>query len=144
MSTVLLDITQALDIAVLDVLTGAVVKLDKADVAMPNVKFTPAAGKPHARVDHLHATTSAATAGVNGLTLRPGILQVRLYWPEGGGLGAPMRAAQALVDTFKRGATFTRGTTAVRMQRASINTYLKEGEWLVLPVSLDWRVYAQD
>ena len=141
MSTVLLDTTAALEARVLEVL-GPV--LGAANIALPNVAFTPTPGTPWARVDHLPARTSAASAGVDGQTLHPGLLQVSLFFPLGKGAGPSLQAAQALCDGFKRGTSLVRGDTTVRVQSASRGPGMRDEGWWLTPVSVLWRVHTVD
>ncbi|NTX58153.1 hypothetical protein HR086_43340 [Myxococcus sp. CA039A] len=141
MSTVLLDTNAALEAHVLQVLRPV---LGESNLAFPNVAFTPTQGTPWARMDHLPAKTSAASAGVNGLTLHPGILQVSLFFPLGNGAGASLQAAQALCDGFKRGTSLSRGDTAVRVESVSRGPGMRDEGWWHTPVSVLWWVHTVD
>ncbi|WP_163998677.1 phage tail terminator-like protein [Pyxidicoccus caerfyrddinensis] len=140
MSTVLLDIQQALELHAQAVLAPVVGQA----VAYPNVPFTPAEGTPWAKVDHLPARTAPAGAGVDSQTRRPGVFQVSLYFPYGQGTKACTDAAQAVCDGFKRGTSLTRGATTVRVQSVSPGPGGREDTWWAVPVSVWWLVHSQD
>jgi len=140
-STVLLDITQALEARVLEVLEPV---LGPARLAFPNVPFTPVAGTPWAKVDHLPARTGPGSAGVDAYTRRPGVLQVSLFFPLGAGAAPSLAAAQSVCDGFKRGTTLTRGDTTVRVQSASVAPGFRDEPWWAVPVSVWWLVHSID
>ncbi|WP_163869582.1 phage tail terminator-like protein [Myxococcus eversor] len=141
MSTVLLDITQALEARVVEVLEPV---LGPGHLAFPNVPFTPVAGTPWAKVDHLPARTAAGSAGVDAYTRRPGVLQVSLFFPLGAGTAPSLIAAQAVCDGFKRGTTLARGDTTVRVQSASVAPGFRDEPWWAVPVSVWWLVHSID
>lgn len=145
MSDVLQETRAALEAAASAALTSAPVSLPAGSIAWPNVAFTPPdAPAPHARVDVLMGRTSPETAGVGGLTRRPGILQVLLYRPLGEGLGTSLAHAQAVLDAMKRGTRLASGATSVLVQRASVGPAYADGAWSVLPVTIDWLVLKED
>nr|WP_254628118.1 phage tail terminator-like protein [Myxococcus sp. CA040A] len=118
--------------------------LGPVNLAFPNVTFTPTAGTPWARVDHLWARTSPGSAGVDSYTRHPGVLQVLLFFPLGAGAGASLTAAQALCGGFTRGTSLVRGDTTVRVQSASVALGFRDEEWWAVPVSVWWLVHSID
>jgi hypothetical protein len=137
-STVLADIEQALEVHAATVLTP----IFAANIAWPNLGFSPTAGTPYAKVDHLHAPTGPAGAGIDAPTRRRGVFQVSLFFPEGTGRAGILAAAQAVNDGFQRGLSLSKNDTLVRVQGVSPGPYLNEEGWLHQPLSVSWLVHS--
>lgn len=144
MSTTLQDIPKAIEPLIKSTLLALVSPLLAADIVFPNVLYQPTPGVAYARVDHLHARASRATAGVGGLMRRPGLTQVSLFYPQGEGSAKALAAAQAIADAFKSGTALTVNSTTVQVQAAYLTPALRDAEWFMIPVTIDWNVYAAD
>lgn len=141
MSTVILDINRALETAVAAILSPI---LGASNIEFPNIDYVPVEGTPWARVSHLPGGTSPSGIGVNALTRRPGILQVTLFYPTGKGTKDVLTTGQAVLDGFKRGSRFTKGTTSVLIERASPGPFINEPGRVGYPLSINWVVRSID
>lgn len=143
MSTTILDIRQALETRLLQLLVATPVPgVATADVVFENVKYRPTTGTKYARVYVLPAKTTQASVGTGALKRRPGVAQVSLYYPEGSGPKAAEEAAQALEDGLAVGTVLTKNSTRVEVTNVSRGPGAPEDDWYVVPVSVAWLVYS--
>ena len=89
--------------------------------AWENLNFTPpVASIPYQEVNVLYATPDNKEYGANRIEL--GYMQVKLMYPLNAGKGAASTRAELIRTTFKRGNSFTSGTSVTTVtQTPSIN-----------------------
>lgn len=110
-------------------------------IAQPNVAFT-----PQALQTFLEAFVLPVQNVNNGIsdassTEIPGIFQITVVAPSGGGIITPTRLAGKIADHFERSAEITRDGVTVKIEnRPSIASYLQESDRLRVPVRV--RYYA--
>ena len=104
--------------------------------AFENVPFTPEQGTAYQRVNLLRAEPENPSIGAS-LTRSIGILQVTLCYPLGNGPQPAEDRAQAIVDAFARGASFTRGGVTVRITTTpTVGPAYVEADRYCVPVSI--------
>ena len=110
-------------------------------IAQPNVVFTPQAQETFLEPFILPAQTVNVGISDQSSTEIPGIFQVTIVAPSGGGIMNAMRIAGSLVEAFERDTVLLRDGVTVKVDgRPTISPSLQESERLRLPVRV--RYYA--
>lgn len=81
--------------------------------AMPDVSFTPEAGKPYFRADLFR--NAPFWQGLNTGKIDQGLMQITVVWPEGKGIIKASAAADAVMAHFPKGLKLFNGTACVRI-----------------------------
>ena len=104
-------------------------------VAWPNVPFTPSIGTLWLRADLLPADSALET--IQGSEEHVGVYQVSVFAPLGRGTGSAMVQADAVADHFAA----DRDLSGLRIRSISVGQPIREESWLVVPVSIEYRVH---
>lgn len=140
MTSVLESIEIALQSAIIAQLAAAGV----TGIDLPGTPLTPSSGTPWARLTNLPVQTYPAGAGLNSLTVHPGVYQVSLFFPTNKGQKAVLGLAGSLCTAFKRGTYLTLGGTKVLIHGSSRGPFIPDPAWLHLPITIRWQVEHVD
>lgn len=113
-------------------------------IAWENVAFTPPAGQPYLKPVLLPGEPVQAELGTNGLNMHPGIYQVSIFYPAGGGMAGFEALKNGLVDHFKRGTVLTYGGVSVRISKAFPGSMQQETDYIHQPITIQFRAFAQN
>lgn len=109
--------------------------------AWPNVAFTPPSGEPYQEAALLMADPSNDEYGAGAI--KQGVLQVTLCYPFGQGSGDIDARAQAIETAFKRGNSFTSGSTTLTISRtANVMPGYRDGAYWRVPVQVRFHTYV--
>jgi len=104
-------------------------------VAWPNVPFTPETGTLWIRADILPADAQLETLQYSEEHI--GIYQVSVFAPLDKGTGAAMNQADSIADHFAA----QRDLSGLRIRSISVGQPIREESWLMVPVSIEYRVH---
>lgn len=108
------------------------------DLVMPLGKYHPEKGKKYLEANHLPNATQTFTIG-NGLHNHLGFLQVTCYGPIDEGIIPLNEIAGEVIDFFKQGTIIAgNGVNVKIVQQPYTSQALKDGAWLLLPVSIPY------
>lgn len=111
-------------------------------LALENKTFTPKAGVPYQRINHL-TNTPVDHAVTLDVTEDRGILQVSLFYPLDKGRVPAKTRAQLIRDQFKPPLTLTKGAVKVEITKTpSIGSGYPDGDRYMVPVSIYWRAFS--
>lgn len=114
------------------------------DVSYPDEPFTPTDDVAYLEATYLPNATETRAIASNGSQLYPGLLQVAVMWPRGG--GAILDAydlAGAILAHFAKGTLLYSNDFQVRIDRAgSVAAYLQEDTRLRVPVTIPFACFA--
>lgn len=113
------------------------------DVAWPNTGYKPTTS-PYIRPTFLPSDVSQAELGTLGRNVHIGLYQVDAIYPAGEGRKAAETRADAVIEQFKRGTTFTYSGVTVRCDAARTLPATSEKDWYTLPVQIDYRAYLDN
>lgn len=111
-------------------------------VAWENVAFTPVKGSPYIKPALLPGEPSQAECGEAAQNMHPGVYQISIYAPAGGGSGEIGTLRDSLLDHFKRGTVLNYMGVSVTITRAFPGPVIQETDWQHVPLSIYFRVYA--
>lgn len=107
--------------------------------AYENAEFTPVSQIPFQKVFLLPNNSQSPTFGSTELVREQGLLQVSLYFPLNKGMKDVYTKAEAIRAHFPKGLTLTSGGVNVIIEkRASVAPAMREGEWLVVVISIPY------
>lgn len=127
---------------------SALVLSPALEIEWPNVGFKPPLDErgdpaPYLRASHLPGEPNQITLGSTGQNRHVGVFQVDVMWPEGEGIVAPGRIADAIVAHFKRGTDMTSGAALVRVIKPpSRAPAISVPPRVQIPVSIRYQVDA--
>ncbi len=104
-------------------------------IAWPNVSFTPGTAS-RLQVYHLPARASRRSIGLNGQNAYPGVYQVTVSTPDGGGGGAAYELADLVANWFPIGSVYG----GVRIVSVSCSPALSSPGWFSVPVSITYEL----
>lgn len=111
-------------------------------IAWENVPFTPTAGQPYLKPVLIPGEPFQAELGTDGLNMHPGLYQISIFYPEGGGVGGLETLKNGLIDHFKRGLTLTYGGIETRIVKAFPGIMQQETDYIYQPITVQWRAHA--
>jgi hypothetical protein len=103
--------------------------------AWPNVPFIPTTGTPWIRVDLLPADSALET--IQGSEEHLGVYQVSVFAPLDKGTSAALVQADVIADHFAA----DRDLSGLRIRSISVGQPMREESWLMVPVSIEYRVH---
>jgi hypothetical protein len=109
-----------------------------AQIAWPNVEFTPPNTNPYVEVALLSNPSSVATLGRGGEDNQTGVLQLSLYYPLQTGDGALYQAYQLLSDFFTAGVSLAYEGQEVWIESSGMSPPSKKDSRFVTYVSIYW------
>lgn len=140
MTGVLLNIESAFQEAIISSLAASgITTLD-----IPGTPGTPTAGVPWARLTSLPVQTYPAGAGIDSLTVHPGVYQVSLFFPTNQGQKAILEAASSLCSAFKRGSYLVKNDTVVMIHGSYRGPFISDPAWLHCPITIRWQAEQLD
>lgn len=104
--------------------------------AWPNNVFTPEPGTAWLKVAHLPAAPVRRSIGVDGQNAYPGIYQVMVNFPAGGGPGAAQTRADAIANHFPLGAVYG----GARIVAVNCGPAMPSADWFAIPVSVTYEL----
>lgn len=109
-------------------------------VAWENVEFTPTSGTMFQKVSLMPSeTVSLNKASTTELLREQGLLQVSVYGPLNKGMKDVYDRVELIRAQFPKGLTVTAGGVNVTIsKRASVAPAMRDGEWIVVPVSIPY------
>ena len=111
--------------------------------AEPSVSFTPEAGTPYIRVDHLPNGVETLAVG-SGENVHTGLLQLSVMWPVGEGAIAPLEIASELQSAFDKGLLLNDAVVRLKFNtRPSVTGPIYDGPFVMYPVTIQYSAYAQ-
>jgi hypothetical protein len=110
-------------------------------VAWENMSFTPGV-VPYLAPFLLPVEPFQAELGVNGQNQHSGVYQISIYAPAGSGTSAINTLRDNLVDFFKRGTTMVYSDISVQVVKAWPGPMLQETDWVHIPITIRYRVFA--
>lgn len=110
-------------------------------VLFDGTEVQPAHGSVVLRCQFMPARSDFATLGANGQDRKPGLYQVSVYVHRARGIGLALSVADALVALFKRQQADQTGTPVLSF-RAWPAPSLVSGDFLVIPVTVEWTTYG--
>lgn len=120
--------------ASLDAKLTTLAGINTAQIAWPNVAFTPTPGTLWYKVSFI-PTTVAPEIG-SGNVHEKGVYQVSVFAPSGVGMGAGLTVADNLVALFNR-VTLTGG---VHCGVPVLGSPLQEPDWIHIPVQVPFQI----
>lgn len=113
------------------------------DIATENVTFKPMDGSAYLAAFRLPLPVTQATLGDNGEDLHSGIYQININYPQDSGMTVLYDKADAINLVFKSGATFTSGTTKVRIKNVSVERVIVSGGFATLPLTIEYYTFLE-
>jgi hypothetical protein len=104
--------------------------------AMPDVTFTPEAGKPYFRVDHF--PNAPFWSGLKTGRIDQGLLQITVVWPKGKGIVQASAAVDAVKAHFPKALLLTEGSARVKLGEPWHASPLPGDAWTETPVTIPW------
>lgn len=104
--------------------------------------FTSTVGTPYIAFTLIPASERPASMGPDGFTLRSGLFQVGVFYPDGFGTGAAESLADAVKDKFVPGTVVTQGTTKVRIKYAERKQAVTMPDFVQIPVTIGWEAHT--
>jgi hypothetical protein len=137
----------AVEVAILSALLNqAVAALGSANIALPNVAFTPPTPSQTAswyRATLLPADTVALGVDPDADNQHYGLLRIDVFYGQNGGELAPMRLAAAVISAFKRGTKLTKDGFEVLIWKTPFRgNAIKDDPWIMIPVSIPYIAFA--
>ena len=115
---------------------------NSAIVAWPNVKYEPVKGTSYLEPSFFPGEAEQGVLGTNGVNKQIGIFQILIWEPIGIGIGAMTIKADAIVTQFKRGTDLTKNSTIVTLASAWAGGAIQNGDWIYIPVTVNWYSYT--
>lgn len=105
--------------------------------AMPDLSFTPDAGKPYFRIDLFR--NAPFWQALNTGKIDQGLMQITVVWPEGQGIIKASSAADAVMAHFPKGLRLNSGTARVKVSGEPwAAAPLLDASWTETPVTIPW------
>jgi hypothetical protein len=105
--------------------------------AWENASFNPVNGVPYQKVNLLFAQPENPEYGSSYVEL--GIFQVTLMYPLSAGTAAADERSEILMDTFKRGSSFSAGGYKIIIDRTpEVMGGMRDGDRWAVPVKIRW------
>ena len=141
--------TDAVEVAVQSALlahASAFANNNSYTIALPNIAFsapTVSATAKYLRATFLPVPSFPLGISYAGHNQHYGILQVDVFYGQGGGLMAPGRIAAAVIEWFTPGTSLTNSGFTVQIQKTPyIGLALKDDPWIMIPVSIPYISFA--
>lgn len=113
-------------------------------IAWENVTFNPVAGQPYLKPTLLPGEPQQAEIGTDGINMHPGIYQISIFYPSGGGVYSVNQLRDGLINHFKRGTVLTYSGDSVRVVKSYPGPMLQEADYIQIPITIQFRAYAQN
>lgn len=122
---------------------GQIVLNPVLPVAYEGTNFNLAVGTPYLSVNIMPNTASNVGVDFDSNVDHQGMLQASVFWPSAKGLIKPLSVASQIVTAFKPGTIVERnGIRVLFNERPKVASSLQESDWLQVPVTVRWRVFA--
>lgn len=110
-------------------------------VALPDIPFTPQAGKPYLAAGFLPNTTSLDGLAFDSDRTHAGLLVVTVVWPTGQGLVKPLQLTAQVAEAFKAGTRLWQNDLTVCIDEPpQVGGPIDDAPWQRFPVTVRWRV----
>lgn len=116
--------------------------LNDIQVAWPNVSCRPVIGTAYLRVDHSPGEPLQAEIGPEGRNVHVGFYQITLVYPAGTGTLGAGTIRDEIVDHFKRGTVLSSDGVSLTITRAFPGSMMTDPDWVRIPITLRYRVFA--
>lgn len=115
-------------------------------IALPNIKFDPpsvSVSAKYLRATLLPADTATIAIAASGNDQHLGLLQLDVFYGNGGGERAPRRIASDIISYFVRGTRMTvDGFNVDVLQTPRIGPSIKTDSWIFIPVRISYNCFA--
>ena len=120
-------------------LNATIPHITSAQIAWPDVTFTPTKGVPFLKVEMSARVRRPLGLGADGVQEWTGSYQIGVYVQRDSGTRTSNEIASALLAAFPRGlALQTAQGIWVYVTEGSVPVPVPYGEWVMLPVQIDW------
>lgn len=113
-------------------------------VAWENTRYTPTPGSPYIKPELLPGEPMQAELGQHGRNLHVGVYHLSLFYPAGTGTLGAGTARDDIIDHFKRGTVLEYGGLPVTVTKAHAGPMLQETDWVNIPITIQYRVFADN
>ena len=111
-------------------------------IAWENEVYDPTAPNIYLRPTMLPATSQGMGPGSSAMNRHDGIYQISVFCPSEGAWGPLLAIVDTLATAFKRGTTFTQGTTTVIVKSCQRGPYTEDPDWFHIPLSINFYATA--
>lgn len=115
-------------------------------ISLPNIVFavpTVSATAKYLRATFLPAPTAPLAVSFAGTNQHNGIMQVDVFYGQGGGEIAPARIAANLIEWFAPGTSLVNGGFTVNVIRPPYRgPLIKSDPWMMLPITIPYIAFA--
>ena len=113
---------------------------DAAQIAWPNIKFTPKIGTKFLRPTVIPGETLSPGVSPDSSEDHQGLLDVSLFYPAGSGALSPQRDASIILDHFAKDINMVRQDVVVTVSKAPWReTAIQETDWYHVPRRIPYR-----
>ncbi len=111
-------------------------------VANENLPYDSRDAEAHLEVFLLPAQPEQATLGATGCDFHSGIYQININYPINAGSAALYKKADEINAVFKSGATFSYGSTNVRIENVGISNLTVSDGYATLNLSIEYYAFS--